>query len=79
MQAFQRIALRPGEKRTVQLSVAPAQLATVQADGRRLVEPGTYTISVGGKQPGFHGPQDASTTGVVAGALRVAGPAKEVH
>ncbi len=79
LQAFQRIALRPGEKRTVQLSVAPAQLATVQADGRRLVEPGTYTISVGGKQPGFHGPQDASTTGVVAGALRVAGPAKEVH
>jgi len=79
LQAFQRIALRPGEKRTVQLSLAPAQLATVQADGRRLVEPGTYTISVGGKQPGFHGPQDVSTTTVVAGVVRVAGPAKEVH
>jgi beta-glucosidase len=79
LQAFQRIALRPGEKRTVQFSLAPPQLSLVQANGRRVVEPGSYTISVGGKQPGFHGPQDAATTSVVTSALRIAGTAREVE
>ncbi len=44
-----------------------------------VVEPSTYTISVGGKQPGFHGLADASTTSVIGGSLRIAGPAKEVQ
>jgi beta-glucosidase len=79
LQGFQRIALRAGETRTVQFSLTPTQLSLVQANGRRLVEPGTYTLSVGGKQPGFHGPLDASTTGVVTGALRIAGTAREVE
>jgi beta-glucosidase len=79
LQAFQRIALRAGEKRTVQFSLSAPQLSLVQANGHRVVEPGNYTLSVGGKQPGFHGPQDASSTGVVTGALRISGPAKPVE
>jgi len=79
LEGFQRIALRPGEKRTVRFSLAPRQLSIVRQDGRRVVEPGTYTVSVGGKQPGFRGPLDAATTGVATGSLRVGGAAKELE
>jgi len=58
LQAFERVALAAGEKRTMQFSLTPAQLAMVQTNGHRRMEPGTYSISVGGKQPGFHGPHD---------------------
>jgi beta-glucosidase len=42
-------------------------------DGRRVVEPGDFSISVGGKQPGFAGSADASTTSVVSGQFSVTG------
>jgi beta-glucosidase len=47
--------------------------------GQTRVEPGEFEISVGGKQPGFTGRADASTTGVVQTRLIVGGkvsPAK---
>jgi beta-glucosidase len=59
---FERVALRPGEKRIVEFTLTPRQLAP----------PGTVEISVGGKQPGFHGAADASTTQVLTGSLTVA-------
>ena len=74
--AFTRVALAPGEKRTVRFNLGARQLSTVEADGRRVVEPGAYQISVGGKQPGFQGPLDAATTGVVGGELQIGGRAK---
>jgi beta-glucosidase len=42
-------------------------------DGRRVVEPGDFSISVGGKQPGFAGSADAATTSVVSGQFSVTG------
>jgi beta-glucosidase len=59
---FERVALRPGEKKIVEFVLTPRQLAP----------PGTVEISVGGKQPGFHGAADASTTQVLTGSLTVA-------
>jgi beta-glucosidase len=59
---FERVALRPGEKKIVEFLLTPRQLAP----------PGTVEISVGGKQPGFHGAADASTTQVLTGSLTVA-------
>jgi beta-glucosidase len=41
-----------------------------------VVVPGAYEISVGGKQPGFKGPLDAATTGVVTGGVQIGGPEK---
>ena len=76
---FERVALRPGEKKTVQFSVEARQLCMTSSDGHRRAEPGAFELAVGGKQPGFHGLADASTTSVVTGALQVAGPAKEIH
>src|SRR4029453_9546174 len=68
-----RVSLKPGEKRSVSFSVTPDQLSVIDDRGRRVVEPGEFQITVGGKQPGFKGYADAPTTGVVSARLLVAG------
>jgi len=55
----------------VSLTVPADALSLIDADGRRVVEPGTFELSVGGKQPGLHGLADAATTGVVTGRFEV--------
>jgi beta-glucosidase len=67
------VSLRPGEKRRVTFTLAPRQLSLIDAQGRRVVAPGDYEISVGGKQPGFSGLADAATTGVATARLTIAG------
>ena len=73
LQGFRRVHLRPGERRRVELTLSPRQLSLVNAEGDRIVEPGWFEVSVGGKQPGFRGVADAATTGVVTGRFRVTG------
>lgn len=75
---FARVALKPGERRRVNFTLAPEQLAVVGERGRRVVEPGEFTVSVGGRQPGFAGRADAATTGVVNGRFVVTGEVTEV-
>jgi len=65
---FERIALRPGERKTVQFTLAPRQFSTVSADGRRIAAPGTFEISVGGGQ-----------SGAASATLQIGGAAKELH
>jgi len=79
LEGFARVSLQPGEKRVVDFTLTPRQLSTIQADGRRLAEPGTLVISAGGAQPGFAGAPEASTTGVVTGSLPITGEAKAVE
>ena len=47
LKGFQRITLQPGEKRTVTFEIKPAHLQFYNADMKRVVEPGSFTISVG--------------------------------
>ncbi|HEV2865653.1 MAG TPA: glycoside hydrolase family 3 C-terminal domain-containing protein, partial [Allosphingosinicella sp.] len=47
LKRFQRIALRPGERRTVAFDLTPDDLSLWNASMRRVVEPGTFTISAG--------------------------------
>jgi beta-glucosidase len=79
LQGFERIALEPGEKKTLKLTLTPKQLSMVDGAGRRVVEPGVFEIAVGGKQPGFTGRQDAHTTSVVTGSLTVVGEVTEIE
>lgn len=79
LEGFTRVSLQPGQSRVVNFTLAPRQLSTVQAGGVRVVEPGTLVISAGGAQPGFAGPLEPSTTGVVTGSLRITGEAKTVE
>jgi beta-glucosidase len=72
-----RMFLQPGEKRTVEFTLAPEQMAVVDDGGDRVVEPGEFLVSVGGKQPGLTSRSDASTTEVVRTRFTVGGaPAK---
>ncbi len=49
--AFERVPLEPNESRVVDLVVEPEMMSSLTDDGRRVVERGEITISVGGGQP----------------------------
>ena len=74
----ERVQLQPGERRVVSFTVQPRQLAVIADDGRAVVEPGEFKVTVGGKQPGFKGTADASTTGFVEGHFSVTGRTTEI-
>jgi beta-glucosidase len=73
LSGIRRVFLEPGEVRRVEFRITPRQLSLVDDGGRRIVEPSTFTVSVGGKQPGFSGVADAATTSVVTGRFTVSG------
>jgi beta-glucosidase len=73
-----RLSLKPGESRRVSFTITPEQLSVIDDRGRRVVEPGEFLITVGGKQPGFKGHADASTTEVVTGRFTVTGKTTEL-
>jgi len=66
LRGFQRITLQPGQTRTVQFTIGPADLSLINADMHRVVEPGVFDIMVG--------PSSADTTTV---HLNVGSPAME--
>jgi beta-glucosidase len=73
LEGFSRIMLKPGESRDVQFTLQPRQFSIIDKDNRRVIEPGYFTISAGGKQPGFKGYLDPQGTGVVTGRIRLTG------
>ncbi|HLK03135.1 MAG TPA: glycoside hydrolase family 3 C-terminal domain-containing protein, partial [Candidatus Acidoferrum sp.] len=48
LRGFQRISLNPGETKTVEFMLGPKELSYLNRDMKRLVEPGTFEIMVGG-------------------------------
>jgi beta-glucosidase len=78
LQGFRRISLKPGEKQGVLFVLEPRQISVINSQAKRVVEPGTIDISVGGKQPGFKGVADTHTSGVVSGRVTVTGPQIEL-
>jgi beta-glucosidase len=75
----ERLHLKPGERRVVKFTLEPRQLAVITDDGRTVVEPGEFKVTIGGKQPGFTGPADATTTSFIEGRFSVTGTATEVR
>jgi len=73
LEGFQRVSLRPGERRRVVLSLAPGQLSTVDAGGARAVEPGRYEVSVGGRQPSASAVADAAALEVLRARFEIVG------
>jgi beta-glucosidase len=78
LKGFQRLSLKPGEKRVVRFTLDERALSLVGLDGQRVVEPGRFTIAVGGKQPGLSGTADAATTMVLLADLELTGAPKAV-
>jgi beta-glucosidase len=52
LRGYARIHLQPGATQRVRFSLTPRDLSFVNPDGDRLVAAGTYSVSVGGGQPG---------------------------
>lgn len=73
LEGFERVHLKNGETKTVNFILEPRQLSMIDEYNNLVVEPGWFTIVVGGKQPGFTGRADASTTATVKGRCRVTG------
>ncbi len=76
LEGFQRISLKAGERKRVEFALTARQLSMIGTDDKRAVEPGALEISVGGKQPGFTGAADASTTEVATGKSMITGERK---
>ena len=47
LRAFERVTLKPGERRTVEFTVTPEMLSILDADLHRVVEPGEFELLVG--------------------------------
>ena len=51
LEKFERIHLKPGQKRTAAFKLKSEQLAAHDKEGRPFVEPGEFVIAVGHGQP----------------------------
>lgn len=51
LEGFERLHLAPGASKRVIFKLSPRDLSEVDAQGNRIVQPGSYTISLGGSQP----------------------------
>jgi beta-glucosidase len=52
LEGFRRVHLKPGARQSVTFALAPAQMVCWTDDGRSILEPGRFEVSVGGGQPG---------------------------
>jgi beta-glucosidase len=73
LQGFERIFLKPGEKRGVCFRLNARQMSLIDEAGRRVVEPGVFEIAVGGGQPGVK-ISGAEEVQVLVGRVEVKGP-----
>jgi beta-glucosidase len=53
LKAVKKISLKVGEQQSVSFTLAPQQLSFINAEGARVVEPGAFTIEVGGQSVDF--------------------------
>ncbi len=74
---FRRVSLKAGRSQRVSFTIDPRELSLITDDSRRVIEPGIFDLSVGGKQPGFSGTAD--TTKVLKGQFAVTGDSKELE
>jgi beta-glucosidase len=70
LSGFRRVHLKAGEKQSVAFTISPKQLSVITDDGKRMIEPETYDISIGGCQPIDIKP---ITTGFVKGSFETRG------
>jgi beta-glucosidase len=67
LKGFSRIHLSPSETKTVPFILTPYDLSRIDDSGNRLFEPGTYTFSAGGGQPGARGTLSSLSQNVTIG------------
>src|SRR5829696_8500994 len=78
LKGIKRFYLAPGEKKHVTFTLTPRDLTLIDNGGKRVLEPGEFRISVGGKQAGFAAAADAKTTQVLTTSFTVVGRTTEI-
>ena len=78
LQGFRRVHLEPGEQKHIVFELAPRQMSLINSEMQRVIEPGAFEVSVGGKQPEVLGSVDAVSTEVEVGLFEVWGEVLEV-
>ena len=48
---FQRVELQPGERQDVCFTIPARRMCVITDDGRTVLEPGAFTLTIGGSQP----------------------------
>ncbi len=78
LQGFARLRLEPGQTREAAFRLTPRQMAIIDDEGRCVLEPGLYRISVGGQQPDA---KSRKLTGkdVLESEFRLAGERQEIE
>jgi len=71
LRGLQRVSLQPGEAKLVHFDLNPRDLSSVTEAGEIKVQPGAYTLSVGGGQPG--GAIAGFTTAIASAPLSIEG------
>jgi beta-glucosidase len=67
---FKRVFLKPGEKQSVSFTIASNQMSLIDDNGKRVIEPGEFEISIGGGQA----TTNAKGAGFVRRRFAVTGP-----
>ena len=78
LQGFTRINLGPGQSREVSFHLTPRQLAIIDDEGRCVLEPGEYRVSVGGQQPDTRSRQ-LTGNGVLESEFKMTGEWREIE
>ena len=76
LEGFTRVTIKPGESKVVEIKLEPRQFSMINNKSKRVIEPGYFSIAIGGKQPGFKGYLDPQFTQVLTGRIKLTG--KEV-
>jgi len=74
LEGFKKIVLEPGEKTEVNFTLHPHQLAVINERGEKILEPGSFEVFVGGKQPFMKDQADNPNTQVISSEFEYVGP-----
>src|SRR5207253_4746157 len=66
---MQRVSLKPGEKQNVSFTLSLTQMCLINDNCKRVIEPGEFFVSVGGKQRRGSDYADAKTSGIATSRL----------
>jgi beta-glucosidase len=55
LKGFERVYLRPGQRRTVSFAITPKMMSIVDEDGVTILELGQFKVTIGGCSPGKRG------------------------
>ncbi|MFV0270049.1 MAG: glycoside hydrolase family 3 C-terminal domain-containing protein, partial [Draconibacterium sp.] len=67
LEAFQRISLKAGESKTVEFELDPRQFSIIGKEDKRVIEPGDFTLFVGGGQPNVRNSSSVSANLTLTG------------